>query len=362
MGLITQTAKQYYTVTEKFTGTGSLSTFTLTFNPLPTAKSKFIVFIDSQEIDDDNYNYDNTTGIIDFAPSTPPNNNSVIEVKLKDQRHGSYRYISLEDIVNNFMVSYVGDDKIIGTARKLDVIFHTKRAIQEFSYDISRVEKIQEVEVGASLTIPFAQDYVNYVQLSWIDANGLERILYPSTSTSRPSEAILQDDQANYLFDNDESVLTGTSLTTENFKGLETNDSLGLDNGVDNNDNIFGLGRRYGSNPETTQVNGVFVIDELNGQFGFSSNLSGKIITIKYISDGLGTDSEMKIHKLAEEAIYKYVSHAVIASKANMPEYIVNRFKRERRAAMRNAKLRLSNIKSLEMTQVMRGKSKQIKH
>ena len=76
----------------------------------------------------------------------------------------------------------------------------------------------------------------------------------------------------------------------------------------------------------------------------------------------MGTDSEMKIHKLAEEAIYKYVSHAVIASKANMPEYIVNRFKREIRAAIRNAKLRLSNIKSLEMTQVMRGKSKQIKH
>ena len=78
MGLITQTAKQYYTVTEKFTGTGSLSTFTLTFNPLPTAKSKFIVFIDAQEIDDDNYNYDNTTGIIYFAPSTPPNNNSCL--------------------------------------------------------------------------------------------------------------------------------------------------------------------------------------------------------------------------------------------------------------------------------------------
>ena len=45
-----------------------------------------------------------------------------------------------------------------------------------------------------------------------------------------------------------------------------------------------------------------------------------------------------------------------------MPEYIVNRFKREKRATMRNAKIRLSNIKSIEMAQVMRGKSKQIKH
>ena len=40
----------------------------------------------------------------------------------------------------------------------------------------------------------------------------------------------------------------------------------------------------------------------------------------------------------------------------------LNRFRRERRAAMRNAKLRLSNLKLKELTQVMRGKSKQIKH
>ena len=66
--------------------------------------------------------------------------------------------------------------------------FHCKRAIQEFSYDISRVEKIQEVEVGASLTIPMPQDYVNYTQLAWIDGDGLERIIYPSKITSRPSQ------------------------------------------------------------------------------------------------------------------------------------------------------------------------------
>jgi len=52
----------------------------------------------------------------------------------------------------------------------------------------------------------------------------------------------------------------------------------------------------------------------------------------------------------------------VLSAKANIPEYIVNRFRRDRRAAMRNAKLRLSNLKLKELTQVMRGKSKQIKH
>ena len=94
----------------------------------------------------------------------------------------------------------------------------------------------------------------------------------------------------------------------------------------------------------------------------FSSHLAGKIITLKYISDGLGTDAEMQVHKLAEEAIYKYIAHAVLATRANTPEYQIARFKKEMFAAKRNAKLRMSNLKIAELAQVMRNQSKWIKH
>jgi hypothetical protein len=46
----------------------------------------------------------------------------------------------------------------------------------------------------------------------------------------------------------------------------------------------------------------------------------------------------------------------------NIPEYIVNRYKKERRAALRNSKIRIMNISPANMIQAMRGKSKQIKH
>ena len=361
MGLITQTAKEYYTVANNFTGDGSNKDFTVTFDPLPSAESEFIVYQGGNEIDDDQYTYNSSTGVVTFT--TAPTNNTAIQIKLKNIKHGSYRYIALNDIINNFIVSYVGNGKIINTASRSDVLFHAKRAIQEFSYDVSRVEKIQEVEVGASLTIPMPQDYVNYTQLAWIDGDGLERVIYPSKITSRPSQSILQDDTAEYLYDNDESLLTATSLTTERFKNVP-NTELNDDYFYSDNDRnaMLGEGKRFGIDPETTQINGVFIVDEANGQFGFSSNLAGKVITLKYVSDGLGADNEMQIHKLAEEAIYKYIAHAILSAKANIPEYIVNRFRRERRAAMRNAKLRLSNLKLKELTQVMRGKSKQIKH
>jgi len=77
------------------------------------------------------------------------------------------------------MVSHVGDGKIINYASKTDVLFHARRTIQESAYDISRVEKIQEVELGPSLSIPMPQDYVSYVRLSWVDAVGIEHLIIP---------------------------------------------------------------------------------------------------------------------------------------------------------------------------------------
>ena len=368
MALITQSEREYYEGYQLFTGDGTEDEFTLTFTPLPTAESKFRIFIDGSEVDDDLHTYDDDTGIIDFT--TAPADGAIIKVQLEAVNTGNYRYISLDNIVNNFLVGYVGDGKIIDNARKFDIIFHAKRAIQEFSYDITRVEKIFEQDIPSTLVIPMPQDYVNYVKLSWIDDNGLERRIYPTSETSRPSSAILQDTDAAYLYDDDNSLLLSDNSTTiDNFEGIETNAAIGSANADDYfaqnptySDSIIGYGRRYGSLPEQLQVNGVFVHDEANGQFGFSSNLSGKPLTLHYVSDGLGTDAEMQIHKLAEEAVYKHIAHAILASKADVPEYIINRFRRERFAETRKAKLRLSNIKIEEITQILRGKSKQIKH
>ena len=70
----------------------------------------------------------------------------------------------------------------------------------------------------------------------------------------------------------------------------------------------------------------------------------------------------MQVHKFAEEAMYKWIIYAVLASKRNIPEYVIARLKKEKFAETRKAKLRLSNIKLEEITQIFRGKSKQIKH
>ena len=109
-------------------------------------------------------------------------------------------------------------------------------------------------------------------------------------------------------------------------------------------------------------MNGWFTINHREGKISFSSDLKDKIIILEYISDGLSYDQDMKVPKMAEEAVYSYVMHAVLASRINQPEYIIQRLRREKSAKLRNAKIRLSNIKSNEFIQIMRGKSKWLKN
>ena len=122
------------------------------------------------------------------------------------------------------------------------------------------------------------------------------------------------------------------------------------------------FGKRYGINPQDANRNDTFIIDQPRGVISFSSGVKNKIIIIKYVSDGLNVDGDMKIHKFAEEGMYKSLVYKMLTSRSMVPEYVVNRYKKERRAAMRNAKLRLSQLKIGEISQIMRGKSKQIKH
>ena len=279
---------------------------------------------------------------------------------------GNYQFTSLQDVINQFMVVYVGEDKIISTASRIDIAFHAQRALAELSFDTFKSTKAFEITVPASMTLTLPQDYVNYVKLSWVDSAGIQHVLYPASKTSNPINPNQASD-GSYTFTSNGKLSNGPNIATA--VDSETWDSYKSTTPAENNNDDYeddtywpANGERYGLDPQHAQVNGSFYIDDKRGKIYFSSNLSGKTIILNYISDSLGTDDEMKVHKFAEEAIYKWIAHAILSGKSNIPEYQVNRFKKEKRAAIRQAKLRLSNIKLEEITQILRGKSKQIKH
>ena len=476
--------------------------------------------------------------------------------------HGSYQFVSLDDIIAQFMVAYVGDDKILPRCSRTDVAFHAQRALAELSFDTFKSFKSQQIDLPPSLTMILPHDYVNYTKLSWVDPSGIKRPLYPTKHTNNPFE-INQDDDGNYVFSEGQSVglnfdfsandgklmppwlhsghyevesvpsvvdgvltfthsshtyqntgvahgaalaawqavdvsslsyvnisATGTSAaattttvgaTTYNIPpttlrfGISTQpgsmDKIMLDNqyyspmspnagtdifdiaylewtagstgakeelfvDVTNHDTIYVLvtssapfnehaapdgtltatttiddlvvsdaygatnlqpsnidgnsstwdsyksitpsennnddyeddtywpldGERYGLEPSHAQINGSFYIDDRLGKIHFSSNISGKTVILDYISDSLGTDAEMQVHKLAEDAMYKSIICDIMSTRRNANRGQLLYYKKDKFAAVRKAKLRLSNVKLEELTQVLRGKSKWIKH
>tara|TARA_R100000234_G_scaffold99688_1_gene68355 strand:+ start:634 stop:1539 length:906 start_codon:yes stop_codon:yes gene_type:complete len=284
--------------------------------------------------------------------------------------HGNYQSVSLLDIINTFKATYVGKGKICENCTDQDITFFATRGMQELSYDTLKCFKDWEIEVPATLVMVMPVDYVNYVKLSWSDASGIEHIIYPTRYTSNPRDitTAVNDDGGFTTGSANTDVASDESSTTwENYKSStvsEQNDDYEDDTYWPN------LGGRFGLSPENAQVNGSFYIDEDAGKFHFSSNLAGKTLILKYISDGLVTNasntaldlSATKIHKFAEEAIYKYMAYGLLSARTDVNAGILGLLKKERFAEQRKAKLRLSNLKIGELTQIMRGKSKVIKH
>jgi len=334
MGLLTETNAQYYAGQQKFTSTGT-GTPNETFTWTGQTELK-----DVQGAVPANYSitYDGAAATAGFTVS-----NNVVTL-------------------NNFIVAYVGKDKLIPDVKRTDVMFHAKRGLQEFSYDTLKSIKSQELTVPPSLSVVIPQDYVNYVKCSWVDDVGAKHIIYPTRVTSNPTELPVQDTAGIPTQDSLGNNIESSDSITEERWAAQNND---LADGFDDYRYPFVdgyLGQRYGLQPEEAQINGKFTINERLGKISFSSDLNGKLIILEYISDGLAVDADMKIPKFAEQAMYMHIAHGILSTRMNIPEYIVNRFKKDRRAALRNAKIRLSNIKIEEIAQVFRNKSKIIKH
>ena len=398
-GIITESNRQYYEGAQSITLTGT--TYGLVFEGFDTP---FVLY--TMDVNDDNYVLNNfklykstDNGLTfneDFTAQQIYNGNTIYinssgsagdiyTVQLKrleggkygdnnafgtvvEENYGNYAYITLDDIINNFLIAYVGAGKLISDVKRTDVIFHAKRGMQEFSYDTLRSIKSQELTIPPSLNVIIPQDYVNYVKISRIDSNGVKHIIYPGMLNGSPYTMPVQDTEGIPIQDTLDYNITGTSIMEEKWKEFTSSENknknrindLNFSNGDSNTYNH--LGQRYGIDTANANFNGTFIMNDREGKISFSSDLVGSLILLEYISDGLAYDLDTKFPKMAEEALYAHISHAIISTRSNQSEYVVQRLKQERFAKLRNAKLRLSNIKLEEFTKALRGQYKWIKH
>lgn len=282
--------------------------------------------------------------------------NPPIDYYQSEDNWGSYQYISIHDLVNNFMLNYVGDDKQLNNVKRHNVLYQMKQGIKQFTFDALKEVRAIELELNDTLQIPLPHNYVSYVRISWVDNNGM---LHPMSmnNNTRLAEAYLQDHEYNILFDESGDILQAhESEMQKNSRGYNFNRE-----GVDGCDTKAMGNQRYYVDP-TINGNGYFVIDKRKGVISFSSNVGGRLIVIEYVSDGLEYDStQISIHKFAEKALYDYVKLELLRNKYGIQEYVIRRNERDYNTSLRNATIRLQELRLQEAIFTLNGRKKWLK-
>jgi hypothetical protein len=290
----------------------------------------------------------------------------------RDANWGSYQYVSLQDIVNNFLLMYSGNHSLVNNEERYKILFHAKRAIQELNYDAFKQIKVLELTVDDTLKYILPSDYVNWVRVNLYK----DGYLRPLTENIQilSAKAYLQDNTGKILFDNQGNALSPeySQIDLQRLEGVKKTIYLNPQSPYDGQEgwNLDGnwyfdysIGTRYGLNTETANFNPTFNVDAKSGVINFNSDMYGQSVILEYISDGMenGNDSLISVNKLFEKFIYAYIMYEILSTKLGVQEYIVARAKKEKTSLMRNSKIRLSNIHPGRLLMNLRGLDKWLK-
>ena len=290
---------------------------------------------------------------------------------------GYYSRTSLDEIINNFMIMYIGNDKVLRNVPRHEVAAMAQRAVQEFSYDTFHSIKNLELELNPARIIRLPSDYVNYVEMKWVDQNGIDRIMYRSRRTRRDTgNGVLQDQDYNVLTDENGDPLTAEQSEQQmrfqdpalRDEALQLAQNYYYNYISDYNYSYYNdsyYGRQWGTEPSEININGTFILDEEKGIIAVDYQLNeGQLVNLRYISDGLGDAGDLTqvyVPKMAEDAMYARILYD-LAKVRPASGGVAALYKREAKAKMNNAKIRLMQLKTQELEQVFRNKAKWIKH
>ena len=269
-----------------------------------------------------------------------------------ETQHGSYVYVTLEEMVLNFIANYTGDGYLLVNPSRSKIIYQFKQGIKKFSMNALREVKAVELELGDTLDIILPPDYVNYARISYVNPDSGDLMVLSENTKAPMATAYLQDHTAEILFDDQGFVLEGTTFFSE------LNDKVKQKNilGSCSSDQDFRL--------DTTQnANGTFHIDTRAGKIHFSSDNAIRVIMLEYISDGLeySNESDIKVSKMAEEALYNFVNYELVRNIFGVPMYEKMAAKKNWESAYKNAKIALMNIKISDVMLCLNAKRKHIR-
>ena len=92
----------------------------------------------------------------------------------------SNAFITINDIVNNFIISYTGPGKIIPDTKRTEIVFHARRCLQEFAYETLKSQMTDTTTVPSS---PYIYNFpADLVAIIKVTVDGSEFIETSATS------------------------------------------------------------------------------------------------------------------------------------------------------------------------------------
>ena len=298
----------------------------------------------------------------------------------RDNGLGYAQFTTLEEVINSYMAAEVGEDLAVDNVPRHRVEFHAQRGLQELSYDILQSKGTLEYQLDSTLQIPVPQDAVKITQVSWVDELGFYHPVPRRRESGNPNAFLQDETTGDYIYQTGTSAadpIDGqrTEVTSETITRFAEQEPSNVDSSFQNyyagsnaNYELYGsynayTGRRYGSNPETTQINGTYFYNPEEGVLYVDSGLSDAYIVIEYVTDGLNNDfSKIKIDKLAEEALYDYITWKLLRRKKGVNQYDKSDARNEFFTSKRRAKHRITGYQAIDLINVMRIGTKWIKH
>ena len=194
-------------------------------------------------------------------------------------------FITLNDIINNFIISYTGPGKLIPDSKRTEVIFHARRCLQEFAYETLKskftIDELTMPIISGNPQLDLPKDFVTTIEVGAAPISNV-----PIT------------------------VFTQVEYT--------------------------GTGGYVNPGPDN------FSIDYDTKTMFFSTfNQSYVNFKLTYLSNALTTDESAAIPKLAEEALYACMVYAILANREKTDPNLLQRLLIEKIDKLERSKSRL---------------------
>lgn len=289
----------------------------------------------------------------------------------EDANWGSYQYIQLDDLVDNYIHTFTGNGQIVNNIPRYKIRSIAKMIIRELSQDAFKEVKVVNETIDENLRMALPHDYVNWVRVSLYQ----DGVLRPMNENPQilSSSQYTRDSNGDLLFDVDGNVIEATSIIdSERLAGIKR--SLYMNSGSIfdgmygyNIDGSWYFDMRYGDRPQIAgrfaNANPAFRVDRREGVIDFESTMDGKVVVLEYVSDGMqgGDDSLVGVNKMFEKYLYRAITFEILNAKDGIQEYVVRRAQKQAKAEWNNAKIRIGAFAPWKLLQDLRGNTNVLK-